>query len=74
MIDIKDQGPGIADEDLEHVFDPYVRLEESRSRDTGGIGLGLSIARTIIQAHGGDLRLLNREGGGLIARIELPVG
>jgi len=74
VIDIKDQGPGIADEDLEHVFDPYVRLEESRSRDTGGIGLGLSIARTIIQAHGGDLRLLNREGGGLIARIELPVG
>ena len=74
VIDIKDQGPGIADEDLEHVFDPYVRLEESRSRDTGGIGLGLSIARTIIQSHGGDLRLLNREGGGLIARIELPVG
>lgn len=74
VIDIKDQGPGIAEEDLEHVFDPYVRLEESRSRDTGGIGLGLSIARTIIQAHGGDLRLLNEEGGGLIARIELPVG
>lgn len=74
VVDIKDRGPGIADEDLERVFDPYVRLEESRSRDTGGIGLGLSIARTIIRAHGGELRLIKREGGGLIARVELPDG
>lgn len=73
VVDVMDRGPGIADEDLERVFDPYVRLEESRSRDTGGIGLGLSVARTAIRAHGGNLRLLNRDGGGLIARAELPV-
>lgn len=72
VVEIKDRGPGIAEEDLERVFDPYVRLEESRSRDTGGIGLGLSIARTIIRAHGGELYLMNREGGGLIARVALP--
>ena len=73
VISISDRGPGIAEDDLERVFDPYVRLEESRSRDTGGIGLGLSIARSIIRAHGGDLRLANRTGGGLIARVELPL-
>ncbi len=73
VISISDRGPGIADDDLERVFDPYVRLEESRSRDTGGIGLGLSIARSIIRGHGGDLRLVNRAGCGLTARVDLPV-
>lgn len=72
VVEIKDRGPGMSAADLERVFDPYVRLEDSRSRDTGGIGLGLSIARAIIRAHSGDLRLKNREGGGLIARVELP--
>ncbi len=70
---VTDRGPGIPDADLERAFDPFVRLEASRSRDTGGTGLGLSIARTIGQAHGGDLRLANRPEGGLAATLSLPL-
>ena len=69
---IEDEGPGIPEVDLERVFEPFVRLEASRSRDTGGTGLGLAIARTIVRGHGGDIRLENREGGGLRATIALP--
>ena len=69
---IEDEGPGIPEADLERVFEPFVRLEESRSRDTGGTGLGLAIARTIVRGHGGDIRLENREGGGLTATVTLP--
>ena len=69
---IEDEGPGIPESDLERVFEPFVRLEESRSRDTGGTGLGLAIARTIVRRHGGDIRLENREGGGLRATVALP--
>ncbi|PLX37449.1 MAG: two-component sensor histidine kinase [Hyphomicrobiales bacterium] len=70
---VADNGPGIAPDALERVFDPFVRLEESRSRDTGGTGLGLSIARTILRAHGGDITLANRAEGGLEAVITLPL-
>ncbi|MCR9194992.1 MAG: ATP-binding protein [Hyphomonas sp.] len=70
---VSDDGPGIPDEDVERVFDPFVRLETSRSRETGGAGLGLAIARTIIQGHGGDIELANRSEGGLIATISLPL-
>lgn len=69
---VTDRGPGISTEQLERVFDPFVRLEDSRNRDTGGIGLGLSIARTIVHAHGGELSLRNRPQGGLEAVIKLP--
>ena len=69
---IEDEGPGIPEVDLERVFEPFVRLEESRSRDTGGTGLGLAIARTIVRGHGGDIRLENREEGGLRATVALP--
>ena len=69
---IEDEGPGIPEADMERVFEPFVRLEESRSRDTGGTGLGLAIARTIARGHGGDIRLENREGGGLRATVALP--
>ncbi|PQO22900.1 two-component sensor histidine kinase [Rhodobacteraceae bacterium WD3A24] len=71
-ITVADDGPGIPQDSLERVFDPFLRLETSRSRETGGIGLGLSIARTIVQAHGGDIRLANRAEGGLAATITLP--
>jgi len=70
---IDDDGPGIPPADLERVFDPFVRLESSRSRETGGAGLGLAIARSIFRAHGGDLRLENRPAGGLRAIGTLPV-
>lgn len=73
-IDIADDGPGIPEEDLERVFGPFVRLEGSRSRETGGVGLGMAIARSIVRAHGGDIALANRPEGGLRATITLPAG
>lgn len=70
---IEDEGPGIPEQDLEKVFDPFTRLETSRSRETGGIGLGLPIARAILRAHGGDVVLSNRAEGGLRATVHLPL-
>lgn len=69
---ISDLGPGIPETELQQVFEPFFRLEKSRSRETGGTGLGLSIARTIIRAHGGDVTLANRAEGGLLATVSLP--
>ncbi|GBD41585.1 Osmolarity sensor protein EnvZ [bacterium HR39] len=69
---IEDEGPGIPEDMLERVFEPFVRLEASRSRETGGSGLGLAIARTVARAHGGDVRLENRREGGLRAILLLP--
>jgi signal transduction histidine kinase len=71
-ISVLDDGPGIPEAELERVFEPFYRLESSRNRATGGTGLGLSIARDVAQAHGGSLRLANRSGGGLAARLVLP--
>ena len=69
---IDDKGPGIPEEDLRDVLKPFVRLEVSRNKDTGGSGLGLSIAQSIIQAHGAELDLHNRKSGGLRASFKLP--
>jgi signal transduction histidine kinase len=69
---VADEGPGIPAEQLEQVFEPFYRIEGSRSRDTGGVGLGLSVARDIARAHGGELMLRNRAGGGLEAILTLP--
>ena len=69
---IEDDGPGIPPEQLEAVFQPFRRLEASRNRETGGTGLGLQIARYILRAHGGDVVLRNRPGGGLVALASLP--
>jgi signal transduction histidine kinase len=71
-IDIDDDGPGIPPADQERVFEPFVRLEGSRSRETGGVGLGLSIARSIARAHGGEVELANRPEGGLRVSLRLP--
>jgi len=71
-IRIRDEGPGIPEEYLEQVFEPFFRVEESRNRDTGGTGLGLCIARDVVQAHGGTIRLANLPGGGLEATVVLP--
>jgi len=73
MIIITDSGPGIPEQQLEAVFEPFYRLETSRSRETGGTGLGLSIARNIALSHGGDLKLVNRTKGGLKAILSLPL-
>ena len=69
---VSDRGPGIPDEELEQVLEPFYRLEASRNRDTGGAGLGLAIAAQLTRAIGGNLTLGNREGGGLTATITLP--
>ena len=71
-IRIRDHGPGIPESELETVFEPFYRLERSRSRETGGTGLGLSIARDIARAHGGDVQLRNHPDGGLEAILTLP--
>jgi signal transduction histidine kinase len=69
---VADQGPGIPEDRLADVFDPFTRLETSRNRDTGGVGLGLALAHAIIADAGGSIRLQNRAGGGLDATILLP--
>ncbi|MBX3662405.1 MAG: HAMP domain-containing protein [Burkholderiales bacterium] len=71
-ISILDEGPGIPAEHLERVFEPYFRVEGSRSRDTGGTGLGLSIAKNAAELHGGRIDLKNRPEGGLAAVLLLP--
>lgn len=70
---IEDRGPGIPVDHLEHVFDPFTRLEGSRNRETGGIGLGLALAKAIVLDARGDISLANRPDGGLEARIALPL-
>ena len=69
---IDDAGPGLPENELERVFEPFYRLESSRSRETGGVGLGLAIVRQIARGHGGDAVLENRPGGGLRAVLSLP--
>lgn len=69
---IRDEGPGIAPEQIEHVFRPFVRTETSRSRETGGSGLGLTIARNIARSMGGEVKLSNHPAGGLCAQLTLP--
>ena len=69
---VADQGPGIPEDRMADVFDAFTRLESSRNRETGGIGLGLALARAIVREAGGNIRLANRAGGGLDAVIELP--
>lgn len=72
VIEIDDNGPGIVPAELDRVFEPFFRSEPSRNRETGGIGLGLAVVRSVARAHGGDVTLHNRPEGGLRARVELP--
>ncbi|MBZ9799259.1 ATP-binding protein [Mesorhizobium sp. ES1-4] len=70
---IRDEGPGIPQAQIDAVFGSFVRLEQSRNRQTGGLGLGLTIARNIARAAGGDVRLSNHSGGGLLTELRLPL-
>ena len=72
-IEVEDDGPGIPPQELDRAFEPFHRGEPSRNRETGGVGLGLPIARNILRAHGGDVTLANRPTGGLRATVTLPV-
>lgn len=74
IVTIADEGPGIAPEDREKALAPFVRLEPSRNPETGGFGLGLAIAQTILAGHGGTLDLTNRTQGGLLITVRLPKG
>lgn len=71
-LEVRDEGPGIAPEDLAHVFDRFYRADPSRSRATGGSGLGLPIARALLEQMGGDLKLHSELGRGTLARVCLP--
>ncbi len=73
VVEIEDDGPGIGPMDMERAFEPFHRGEPSRNRETGGVGLGLPIARNIMRAHGGDVTLSNRPSGGLKATVTLPM-
>ena len=73
LITVEDDGPGLDEAELEAVFEPFHRGERSRNRETGGAGLGLTVARQAARAVGGDVTLINRPGGGLTARLSLPL-
>ncbi|MDD2873273.1 MAG: ATP-binding protein [Azoarcus sp.] len=72
VIEVRDAGPGIPENRISHVMEPFVRLEDSRNRNSGGVGLGLSIARDAAHRNRGELSLRNAPGGGLVARVTLP--
>lgn len=71
---VEDNGPGIPDEEKDHIFERFYRLDDSRARDTGGTGLGLAIAKEAVQLHGGNIEVKNSENGGSIFVITLPYG
>ncbi|RZJ45471.1 MAG: HAMP domain-containing protein [Brevundimonas sp.] len=73
VVTVEDDGPGLPHEELEAVFEPFHRGERSRNRETGGAGLGLTVARQAARASGGDVALSNRSGGGLVANLSLPL-
>ena len=72
VVQVMDRGPGLPQDMLERVFEPFRRNDPSRNRTTGGVGLGLTIARSLARDHGGTLTLANRPGGGLVANVRLP--
>ena len=70
---VRDFGPGVPDGELEKIFEPFYRVQESRDRGSGGHGLGLSIAANAVRRHGGSIQAGNADGGGLVVRISLPL-
>ena len=73
MIAVRDHGPGVPESSLDDLFRPFFRLDESRERSTGGVGLGLAIAQRAMKLHGGEIKAQNRCGGGLEVMISFPV-
>jgi signal transduction histidine kinase len=73
VVEVDDDGPGVPESEIERAFEPFQRLESSRSRETGGAGLGLAVVRAIARGHGGEVTLQNRVEGGLRVRVVLPL-
>ncbi|HEY9214968.1 MAG TPA: ATP-binding protein, partial [Ancylobacter sp.] len=73
VLRVEDRGPGIPPEERDRVFEPFVRLDPSRNRESGGTGLGLTIVKQVVDTHGGQITLADREGGGLSVTVRLPV-
>jgi two-component system OmpR family sensor kinase len=72
-LSVADHGPGLAAEDIDRIFEPFYRADPSRSRDSGGAGLGLSIVSAVVTAHGGQVKVRETEGGGATFEVELPL-
>jgi signal transduction histidine kinase len=72
-VSVRDSGPGIPEEQLPHVFQRFYRGDPSRSRSTGGFGLGLAICKAMVVAYGGDIQAMNRNGQGTEMRVHLPL-
>jgi signal transduction histidine kinase len=72
VIAVLDDGPGIPEEELPHVFERFYRAQPSRDRSTGGAGLGLAIAKAVVEAHGGEISAANRAEGGSVFTVRLP--
>jgi two-component system OmpR family sensor kinase len=70
---VADHGPGLRPEEMERIFEPFYRADPSRSRDSGGAGLGLSIVSAVVSAHGGQVKVKETSGGGVTFEVELPL-
>ena len=73
QISVRDTGPGISPEDLPHIFERFYRTDHSRAKDKGGSGLGLTIAKRLVEAHGGTLTAENHPEGGAVFKLNLPL-
>jgi two-component system, OmpR family, sensor kinase len=72
-LEVRDRGAGISPDDVKHLFTPFFRADRSRARQTGGLGLGLLLARRIVEAHHGTLEIESGAGHGTLARIRVPL-
>jgi signal transduction histidine kinase len=72
-LSVRDHGAGIPEEDLPRLFEPFYRVDRSRSRDTGGYGLGLSLCKRIMEAHGGSIAVTSGRGAGAVATLVFPI-
>jgi len=73
VIEVRDRGPGVPDEELGRLFEPFHRVSEARERSSGGVGLGLAITRRAVEWHGGTVTARNHPDGGLEVTIRLPL-
>jgi signal transduction histidine kinase len=73
VIEVRDSGAGIAEADLPHIFERFYRADKSRNRDSGGAGLGLSLAKWIVEAHRGEITVRSQDGRGSLFRVALPL-